>query len=238
MTGATAFTPPPNMAYSLIAQVTCESANSAFYTALTRLCWRDRRLGNAIQSVRAGGDGKTLVIESTALPYSKLFGIARLVLITGAAFDRISLNGRSIEIQLLVDLCPAIAGRTGDYDRLSNVEQREQIGRRLQAILSYEKRNATLFVVSTDGVYLDVYIRDGMESRIPAEQMVGRSLSEVLAPHPKGLEAAFFLTTQIRAAYEEGKQRTVEYGIWERRYSADIVPVLGSNEVFLVCTLT
>jgi hypothetical protein len=215
-----------------------DSANTAFYQALARLCQNDKLLRSAIRFVRAGGfDGQTLVLEinprCVEKSFTKVLRIVRLIFLTGANFKRINFNNDCVEIDALLKLYPCITKNLkGVFDKKRNMEILTQQAHRYRALLGFATSQATIFVISTAGVYKDVHIRNGTESKIPIEDMLNRSLCKVLP----SLETALFIVQQIKEAYAENLPRTIEYGLWDRRYSASIFPIAGNEEVVLACT--
>jgi hypothetical protein len=213
------------------------SVNSAFYEALERLCLADKQLGTAIRFARAGGiDGQTLVLEVHALQlekaFRKLLRIVRLIHLTGAVFKRVSVNDRCIEITSLTQLHPGITENlTGVFDKRRNMELATQYAQRYRALLGFATSKATIFVLSVDGVYKDVHIQQGVESKISVEEMLNRPLDEVLP----SLETALFIIQQVQEAYTENEPRTITYELWDRRYEAQIFPIAGAEEVVLAC---
>lgn len=213
-----------------------DSANAAFYQALSRLCQSDKLLRAAVRFVRAGGlDGQTLVLEINSgrleQAYKKLLRIVRLILLTGANFQRISLGGDCVKVNALLKFHPCInKNLKGVIDKRRDMELAAQYAQRYRALLGYATSKATVFVISTTGVYKDVHIQQGVESKISVEEMLNRPLDEVLP----SLETALFIVRQIKEAYAETEPREIEYSLWDRRYLAAIFPIEGAEEVVLV----
>ncbi|HEY9645588.1 MAG TPA: hypothetical protein V6C88_04415 [Chroococcidiopsis sp.] len=210
------------------------SANAVFYAALDRLCRRDRHLA-AIGQARASGESAGVLVldvqkDFVPIVYKKLMKIIRLIALSGDPFGAIAVNDEVLQVADLKRLCPAIAKPTGSYDRRSMNEQQQQVNRRYRALLGFEATKGTIFIISTAGVYLEVLIHEGTTSRIPPEDMIGKPLDAILP-----LETALHITQQIKAAYAEGKRRKIQYGIWERRYESEVIPVPGADQCFLVC---
>lgn len=227
----------PQHAPWAIASSQVEFANNAFYLSLWRLCQNDRLLSETIRSARAGGAcGQVLILEINQerleSAYKKIFRIARLIVLLGANFKFIDINGHNISLDSLIKLQPAISNvKEGVFDRLRNMEQAVQLAQRYRALLGYATSKATVFVVSTSGIYKDVHLRQGVVSKIPPEQMINRPLDEVLP----SMETALYLIRQIQESYRLNECRQIQYGLWNYQYEAQIIPIQGAEEVVLVC---
>jgi hypothetical protein len=210
------------------------SANQAFYEALNRMCQADRVLRGVIREAYVSQPGTLkLIVQTVDEPkvWKKMNRLVRLILTTEAQFEFIEFNQNRVCVSQLLKLFPGLAQNPeGVLDRKRKMEQLAQNAERYRALLGFATHRATVFIVATNGVYKDIHLQRGVAPKIPPEQMLNRSLLEVL---PDAQVAAYILEN-IQQAYAENKARTIEYGLWDRQYRSEIYPS-GLNEVAIVC---
>lgn len=170
--------------------------------------------------------------------------LARHVLDTGRAMlnmeiPRARAVGSGLERAWLASYCPVVdegGRRIGVSVLVQDVTERRRTEHALdesqarnQAILS--ALPDMMFLMTTDGVYLDAHVRDERELLVPPSQFIGRSLFDVLPPD---------LSRQFAASFEEvarGGSPVVEYSLvtdgQRRHYEARLVRC-GAAEVLSI----
>ena len=137
-----------------------------------------------------------------------------------APFKIIKIMGDELTVETLIQLCPSInKPYEGSTDRAFKMEKLFKRSQCFDAAVELLRQKATVYVISTEGIYLECYPRQ--HSRIPVEEMIGKSLEAVLP----NLSAALLILHNIKEAYQQGDRRTIEYGLWDSRYRAEIIPV-------------
>ena len=216
--------------------------SSPIYAAFNRLLDTDPRFRKAV--VRYGFFSKMAVIQTREpfTVYAKIYSLIRLIRLCGHPATQIGIHeldemGKVCredyhKISRLIVLRPKVLLKSdGVYDRKLTMSILEQNAARFQALASFVTANATLFGIGVDGIYKKVKVQEGVESKIAPEDMEGRSLFEVLPSE----ETALSILAQIKQAYEANKPRTIQYGLWDRKYESTILPSPGLEEVVLIC---
>lgn len=115
-------------------------------------------------------------------------------------------------------------------DRQSTVEKQAQIdGRYLAALLTYFSQTHHAFVITLGGIYQDVRTHQGSVGTVPADRMIGESISPFIGK----AEAAFLLEAML-LAYNAGETHNLEYAVLHpsgeaRRYAGTIIPINGTS---------
>ncbi|PSB25374.1 hypothetical protein [Stenomitos frigidus] len=197
--------------------------------AFQQLCDRNRasKLFHAIAQFDINGENVMLApVEGKAgylaarlvqlvLLLLPVWKIQRLFLLVNQEYQVISLQ--SLEARY-----PAILKAQGRFDQARRVEQLEQNCQCFEAILDYLKTQGTLYKIDSGGVYLEAFYRHS-SPRITAEQMVGRSLFQVLPP--ENWDAAQTILKAVQYCIASGKRLEITYPIWERHYQAVLIPI-------------
>jgi mannose/fructose/N-acetylgalactosamine-specific phosphotransferase system component IIB len=167
------------------------------------------------------------------LGFSKLQKIISLIWLASAnQFRALQIENTILSVESLLRLYPNIEQQSeGELDRERRMEQSRQDLLRYQAVLGCITNKANVFVISTSGVYKQVILREKAQNKISIDQMIDRSLDQVLE-----LETAFYLLKQIREAYAAAEQRLIEYEISGKHYRSQIIPIQGAEEIVLIQT--
>jgi hypothetical protein len=215
----------------------CISTSQPFYQAFHQFCQTDKLLRGKIQLFKISSHDAGL-IEMIVQPChlevfcKKFLRIAQWILLVGSdRFHSIQLNEINFKLEGLLSLQPGLCRLEGINDRRAQVEQINQNAQRYRALLGFATCKSTVMIISTTGIYKDIHLQQGIASQIPIEEMLNKSLDEVLPD----LQTAFYVLQQIKEAYAAQEGRTIQYGLWDRTYSSQIVPIAGAQEVVLVC---
>ena len=207
-------------------------------TALRELCDRNRahKLFQAIARFDVNGSNAILVPAEGKTGYLA-DRVVRLVLLLlpvwrlQRLFLLVNEEYQVISLQSLEKRYPVLSKAQGRFDHERRVEQLEQNGQCFEAILSYLKSQGTLYKIDASGVYLEAFYRQP-NPRLSAEQLVGRSVLDVLPPENKASAQA--ILRAVRQCIATGVQTTIDYPIWERHYQAVLIPIKDQNFCYVL----
>ncbi|MBE9178733.1 hypothetical protein IQ268_09190 [Oculatella sp. LEGE 06141] len=98
-----------------------------------------------------------------------------------------------------------------------------------RSLINYLVKEASVFIISTTGIYLEVNIHQGTISMIPDEYMLGKRLDEVLP-----IATAQLIMEAIDRVYDSGQPEQIEYPIKSFRYCTELIPVPNENRVLAI----
>lgn len=198
------------------------------------LCNSDHRLRKTIQSITVitHADGMSALIQphpgQSKWLRLRLVKIARYLLSLGD-FKTITIDSKrrptTYLISDLVEICPKI------YKGIESNGMHRVKEAQFLALMQYQSRRCSAFLISLSGVYLDVMIHQGTDSKISPELMRGKPIADFV-----GKETASVLLQSIHRAYRLVQFVDVHYSITypdgeTREYTAELVPAPGTESV-------
>jgi hypothetical protein len=121
------------------------------------------------------------------------------------------------------------------HDRSHLLEVKAMRGsQNFEALASYATRDHHVFLISTDGRYVDARLQRGSPATITPEQMIGQPIADFI-----GSVGAAYLMEQLQAVYEQGGERELVYPVVHpngesRTYQGTLIAVPGSETCILL----
>ena len=147
---------------------------------------QDTALSQSIESIEiksVNPAGCQVLIMSTVdgidQVHDKLFWIVRVVN-SLMPVSEVWFNGDRISMRTIVAMNPKVKLSAGKQDRKLVMQQKRQRRRLLQTTFEALANDYSVFLLSPEGRYEEVRFHTGTKSLIPAEQMIGRFLHEVI----------------------------------------------------------
>ncbi len=116
-------------------------------------------------------------------------------------------------------------GRLDDQKRIQILEDK------LSSFLTFAKSQGTVYRISAQGIYLDVFYRSP-QPRISRAELLNRHLYDVFPAADRA--AAELVLRTIQKCMETGLQVEIDYGIWECCYRANVVPIKPEGCCYLI----
>lgn len=103
-----------------------------------------------------------------------------------------------------------------------------------EALANYAARTHHVFLISTDGRYLEARLQRGSPGTVTPEQMIGQPLSDFI-----GVDGAAYLMQQLLVAYADGSECPIVYSVVHpngeaRLYQGTLIPVRDSETCILL----
>lgn len=139
------------------------------------------------------------------------------------------------EMSDLLAAFPLAAHKALAHDRSHSIQVKAMQGtRNFEALANHATRTHHVFLISTDGRYLDARLQRESPGTITPEQMIGQPLAAFI-----GTVGAEHLTALVRAVYKQGGEREIEYAVVHpngeaRCYQGTLIAVPDSETCILL----